>query len=104
MQIARDIADRAPSVPCMKTLLGLATSLTLVLGACGGGSTGKLEKLKDEACACKDKACGDEVNKKLDAAMEDLEKEYGGKEPDEKDAAKIMGIMLEAGQCLQKLK
>jgi len=88
----------------MKTLLGISTSLALVLGACGGGSTAKLEKLKDEACACKDKACGDAVNKKLDAAMEDLEKEYGGKEPDEKEAGKLMGIMLEAGQCLSKLK
>ena len=87
------------------TLLGISTSLALLLGACGGGGgAGKIEKLKDEACACKDKACGDAVNKKLDEAMEQMEKDMGGKEPDEATAGKIMGAMLEAGQCLSKLK
>ena len=87
------------------TLLGISTSLALLLGACGrGGGAGKIESLKDEACACKDKACGDAVNKKLDEAMEQMEKDLGGKEPDEATSVKVMGAMLEAGQCLSKLK
>ncbi len=86
----------------MKKLTGITFTLALLLGACGGGSAGKLEKLKDEACACKDKACATEVNKKLDAAMEDMVKEYGNKEPDEATQKKLGGIMMEAGLCLSK--
>jgi hypothetical protein len=87
------------------TLLAISTSFAILLGACGGGGgADKIEKLKDEACACKDKACGDAVNKKLDEAMAQMEKDLGGKEPDESTGIKIMGAMLEAGQCLSKLK
>ena len=86
------------------TLLGISASLALLLGACGGGGADKLGKLKDEACACKDKACGDAVNKKMDEAMAQMEKDMGGKEPDEATTAKIMSSMLEAGQCLSKLQ
>jgi ethanolamine ammonia-lyase small subunit len=68
--------------------------------SCGkGGLDGKLEelsKIKDEACACKDKACADAVNKKMDDAMN------GMKEPSADDAKKLMDIMAEAGVCLAK--
>jgi len=101
----RDLSDPAASDTRMKkTLLGISTVLLLSLGACGKGGVGNLEKLKDEACACKDKACADEVNKKLDEAVMDLAKDYGGKEPDEDTGKKIMGIMEEAGKCIAKLQ
>ena len=87
-----------------KTLLGISTALLLTLGACSKGGVGKLEKLKDEACACKDKACADDINKKLDEAVMDLAKDYGDKEPDEETGKKIMGIMEEAGKCIAKLQ
>jgi ethanolamine ammonia-lyase small subunit len=79
----------------MKKLLLLA-SLSLFGVACGGGDVDKLKKLKDEACACKDKACADAVNKKMDSTME------GMKEPSADDAKKLMEIMTEAAVCLQK--
>ena len=85
----------------MKTTIGMILSLAM-FAACGGGDAGELGKLKDEACACKDKACGEAVNKKLDAAIEKMGKD--GKEPDEATQAKIMSVMMEAGQCLAKLK
>ena len=77
-------------------------STLLALGACGSKGSDKLEKLKDEACACKDKACATEVNKKMDDAVEDLAKEFGDKEPDEATQKKLAGTMMEAGLCLAK--
>lgn len=87
----------------MKKLgIGIVFASLFAFGCGGGGGVGDLEKLKDEACACKDKACAEAVNKKMDAEMEKLEKSYGGKEPDEATQKKLMGIMLEAGECLAK--
>lgn len=86
----------------MKTIL-LSLSL-LSFTACSKGDTGELSKLKDDACACKDKACGDAVNKKMDEAVEKMAKDMGGKDPDEATQAKIMSVMMEAGKCLSKLK
>ncbi len=77
-------------------------TLALFLGAtaaCGNGGLDKLSKLKDEACACKDKACADDVNKRIDAEVEEMGK---GKEPDEATAKKLMEIMTEAGVCIAK--
>ena len=83
----------------MKKLTGLTFTLALLLGACGGGSAGKLEKLKDEACACKDKACAEAVDKKLEAEIEKLSSKG---EPDDATKKKIVEVMLEAGECLAK--
>ncbi len=80
----------------------LVMSTLLALGACGSKGSDKLEKLKDEACACKDKACAEKVNKDMDNAMEDLAKEFGDKEPDEATQKKLAGTMMEAGMCLAK--
>jgi len=78
-------------------------TLALLLGATTACNKGvdldKISKLKDEACACKDKACADDVNKRLDAAVDEMGK---GKEPDEATAKKLMEIMTEAGVCLAK--
>lgn len=86
----------------MTKIIGVSFSVLLALGACGGGGSAKLEKLKDEACACKDKECAQAVNKKMDDAVEDLMKEYGGKEPDEETQKKLGTTMMEAGLCLAK--
>lgn len=80
----------------------LVISVALALGACGSKGSAKLDKLKDEACACKDKACAEKVNKEMDSAMEDLAKEFGDKEPDEATQKKLAGTMMEAGLCLAK--
>lgn len=78
-------------------------TLALLLGATAACSKGvdldKISKLKDEACACKDKACADDVNKRIDAAVDEMGK---GKEPDEATAKKLMELMTEAGVCLAK--
>jgi hypothetical protein len=87
----------------MKNLIGIVFAAALAVG-CGKGGVGEIEKLKDEACACKDKACGDAVNKKLDDAVEKMAKEMGGKEPDEATAGKLMAAMMQAGECLSKLQ
>ncbi|MBS1122349.1 MAG: hypothetical protein H6Q90_4577 [Deltaproteobacteria bacterium] len=88
----------------MKKYLALALSLSFV-AACGkGAGVDKITKLKDEACACKDKACGDKVNKQLDDAMEQMAKDMGDKQPDEATTKALMAAMLDAGQCISKLK
>lgn len=84
------------------TKINTWTLSALLLVACGGKGSDKLEKLKDEACACKDKACAEDVNKRMDSAMEDLAKQFGDKEPDEATQKKIAGTMMEAGLCLAK--
>lgn len=76
--------------------------LIIALAACGkGGAAGELGKLRDEACACKDKACADAVDKKLE---KEIEKVTGSKEPDEATQKAMAEAMLEAGMCLSKLQ
>ena len=79
----------------MKKLLLLA--LFSMFAACGGSEVDKLTKLKDEACACKDKACADSVNKKMDEVLSGMKKE-----PSADEAKKLMDVMAEAGVCLAK--
>ncbi|HEV7557784.1 MAG TPA: hypothetical protein VGO00_20100 [Kofleriaceae bacterium] len=71
---------------------------SLVFGACGGsGVADELFKLKEEACACKDKKCAEDVNKRMDAALEKM------KDPPDADTQKkIEQIMAGAGACLAK--
>ena len=89
----------------MKSVIfAVATSLALLACSKGGGDNNKIVALKNELCACKDKACATAVNKKLDDAMDQLQKELKGKEPDADTAGTVMGAMLEAGECLSKLK
>jgi ethanolamine ammonia-lyase small subunit len=78
----------------MKKLLAIAL-LSMFATACGS-DVDKLTKLKDEACACKDKACADAVNKKMDDTMS------GMKEPSADDAKKLMDVMGQAAVCLAK--
>jgi hypothetical protein len=82
-------------VGAMTKLIMLA-ALTLGFGACGGGDLDSLTKLKDEACACKDKACAQAVNKKMDDTLTKM------KEPSADQVKKLESVMEEAGKCLAK--
>ena len=80
--------------------LSILISLSFVLAsaACGGkGDVDELRKLKEDACACKDKACAEAVNKKLDDKMSKM------KEPSKEDADTIAQLMVGAGLCIAKL-
>ena len=56
-------------------------ALLTATAACGGtASLADLEKLKTEACACKDKACADKVSKKAEGMLtDDTIKKHGEK-------------------------
>ena len=87
----------------MSKLKALGAILTMTvffsLGTgCGSDLVKKLDGLADEACACKDKACAETVNKKIDGALK------GSKQPSKGDAEKIMDSMAKAGECLAKLQ
>jgi hypothetical protein len=77
----------------------LSITVGLSLAACKGGGVDDLAKLKDEACACKDKACAEAVNKKMDDAVEKL---ASGGEPDKATQDKLVKLMTESGLCLAK--
>jgi hypothetical protein len=79
----------------MKLKLIALSVLLSSAAACGGGAD-EIVKLKDEACACKDRACAVAVNKKLDEKIEKMG------EPSEGDAKKIMAAMADAGECIAK--
>lgn len=74
--------------------LGLSFVLAFSVGACGSAAD-DIKKLAKEACECKDAACGDRVNKKLDAAIEKLSSESELKE--------VAEPLAQAGMCLGKL-
>jgi len=76
------------------THCGIALSLALSLAACGSG-VDDIKGLAKEACACKDKACGEAVNKKLEKAM--------GSIRSEEDLKKVTEPILEAAVCLGAL-
>lgn len=63
-------------------ILGLGLTASFGLSACGDGGLGKLKKLKDKACACKDLACATAVTNEM-AELKDV------KETDE--AKKVLG-------------
>ena len=79
-------------------LVGLVVSLAL--SGCSKSGLNALRKLKEEACACKTKACAEAVNKKMDDAMTEFAK---GGEPSESDGKALLEIMEGAGTCLAPL-
>jgi hypothetical protein len=85
------------------TMKKILIAILLVAG-CSKSGMDRITSLKDEACACKDKACGDAVNKKLDDAVEQLGKDLGGKNPDDATAKKLIDTMAQASECLSKLQ
>ncbi len=84
----------------MKTLI-LGIALSLVACSKSGNDT-TFDTLKDEACACKDKACGEAVAKRLDEEMVKFDKNFE-KDPKDSKAGAALAAMYEAQQCLQKL-
>lgn len=79
---------------------GAILSMTVFLGlgaGCGGDLVGKIDKLADEACACKDMACAEKVQAKLMDLVKDA------KEPSKGDQEKIMKSMERMGECMAKL-
>jgi hypothetical protein len=88
--------------PAMTKLISLFAALAFVAGCSKGFDTSKISSLKDEACACKDKKCADEVNKKLEDTLDEMAKSAGGKEPDEATQKQFTTLMGEAAICLAK--
>ena len=85
------------------TLLSIAIGS---LAGCGGknDAMGDASKARDELCHCRNAACADAANEKLNAAMDRLEKDFGGKEPDKATQEKLHATMEEAGKCLAPWK
>lgn len=77
------------------SMIALLFALTTTTIACGGkASLEDLEKLKAEACACKDKACAAKVEKKAnDMLTDDTIKSHGDKG---------MEIAFDVALCLAK--
>lgn len=87
-------------------MLLAAVSLTFVT-ACNnkksgdGGPMAKLIQFKDEMCACKDKACAEQVSGALTKWKSEHKGEVGRVSADEK---KEMGVALEEiGKCMTQL-
>ena len=85
----------------MKNILRSGAVLALVLGltGCGGKAgeaIGEMKKLKDEMCACKDKACADRVTEDF-AALGEKHKNTKATEAQIREAGKIAE---EYGKCM----
>jgi hypothetical protein len=79
------------------TVLSMTVFFALGASACGGDLVKKIDKLADEACACKDMACAEKVQGKLMDLVKDA------KEPSKGDQEKIMKSMERMGECMAKL-
>ena len=87
----------------MKNILRSGAVLAMVLGlsACGGKADeaiGELKKIKDEMCACKDKACAEKVTEKM-MKMGEKHKDTKATESQMKAAS---GITEELTKCMSK--
>ncbi len=67
--------------------LGLGLFLVASVG-CGSKVVKEFEKVKDEMCACKDKECAEEVNKKFEEWM-DKNKSAKGSQGQQDKAKKV---------------
>jgi len=72
----------------------LAIALVLAVGCTKKVSVAELKKLKEEACACKDKACAERVNKKVEDTIGNATEDDVGKEG--------MGVAMDIAMCLAK--
>ena len=82
-------------------LIFAGVALSFIVAGCSKGGIGTLKKLKDEACVCTHKACAEAVDKKMEAAIEEIAKSG---EPSESDGKQIMKLMTDAGACLAPLR
>ncbi|MBX3157022.1 MAG: hypothetical protein KF773_13690 [Deltaproteobacteria bacterium] len=81
-----------------------AIGLVLALGACGSGDAGKMKKVKDDICACKDMDCVKKVekdNEDLKKSMMEKFKDAKGPEDLPKD---LVEIVEEMDQCRRKIR
>ena len=76
----------------MRYLLPLA--LVFGLGCGKKVSVNDLKKLKEEACACRDKACAQKVNKKLEDTVGNATEDDVGKEG--------MAVAMDIAMCIAK--
>ena len=83
----------------MKKLL-LLVSFSLLTAACGHGDLDKLTKLKDEACACKDKACADAAHDKYIAWKKGNSKDD---KPSESQMKRFSELRTQLNECRHKL-
>ncbi len=83
----------------LKTIVAmLCMTAFLALGSgCGSDMVTKIDKLADEACACKDLACAEKAQTKILDALKDT------KEPSKGDQEKVMKAMEKMGACVAKL-
>ena len=82
----------------LKTL-GAILSMTAFLGlgaGCGGDLVKKIDKLADEACACKDMKCAEAAQSKLLDMVKDA------KEPSKGDQGKRIQAMEARGECMSE--
>ncbi len=81
--------------PGMKTI-PVTILAALSLAACGKStaSVADIEKLKNETCACQDKACAEAANKKAESMLTDDAIREGGD--------KAMGYAFDIAACLAK--
>jgi hypothetical protein len=76
----------------------LVLASLILLAACGGKKTpdlSQLDAIKAEACACKDKACAEKIDQRMDELTQGL---------DEKDfEPRAVSTMLEIAGCVTAL-
>jgi hypothetical protein len=81
--------------PMRTTLFAIIAAASLALVGCKKKpSTEELTKIKDEACACSDKACAEKIDKQMEKLLDGL---------DEKDLDdKTTSVAMEIAMCLAK--
>jgi hypothetical protein len=78
-----------------KTIVAIIAVASLSLVGCKKKPSAEdLTKMKDEACACADKACAEKIDKQMEKMLDGL---------DEKDMdEKTMSIAMDIAMCLAK--
>jgi hypothetical protein len=88
----------------MRNFIIISTFLGLLGAGCGkGGLDGKLDelsKIKDEVCACKDKACADAAHDKYVAWKKGNSKDD---KPSDEQMKKFEALRTELNDCRRKL-
>jgi hypothetical protein len=74
----------------------MALALGLGLG-CGRDHVATVAELADQACACKDAACAEKIDRALQRELVEVER------PSRADAAKIVRAAARATECIRRL-
>jgi len=89
----------------MRTLSMLILGLALATGCGKGGIDGKLDelsKMKDEACACKDKACADAAHEKFTTWNKGMKSEHKDDKPSDAQMKKYEELRTAMRECRNK--